>query len=351
MKTSSKSKTYAEIMSQPKVWKEIIDSSKKQFEQARGYYHTSGFQGIIFTGCGTTYALSLSAASLFRDHGFVAEAFPASEFAFYPKHASAQADLLVAFSRSGLTSETLWAVHAFRKEHPHGKVCAITTHTDSTLASLADFTLDASPAQEQSIGETRSFTGMLLLAQLFAANLRGDPIFDIRAQALPKALKVLTPIFSELAQRIAHSLPINRFFFLGGGALYGIACEAAFKIKEFTAGWGEAFHPLEFRHGPMSAINRKSLVVGLLSDGQMEVEFNVLMDAKAKGGNTLAIHERQGSLDLSRVDYSVALSTGLNEFERGVLYLPLIQLIAYYRCLASGLDPDNPHGLQAVTLL
>ena len=74
--------------------------------------------------------------------------------------------------------------------------------------------------------------------------------------------------------------------------MYGIACEAAFKIKEFTAGWAEAFHPLEFRHGPMTAVSGDALVVGLLSDRQIEAELKVLEEMKAKGGHTLAIFEQ-----------------------------------------------------------
>lgn len=144
-----------------------------------------------------------------------------------------QAELLVAISRSGMTSETLWAVKAFRKQSPDGKVCAITTRTDSILAGLADIVLDASPAQEQSIGETRSFTAMLLLAQHFAAHKQEDQAFSVGVQTGPETLKAGMPAFFGLARKIAYILPVNHFFFLGVGWLYVIAYEAAFKIKEF----------------------------------------------------------------------------------------------------------------------
>jgi glucosamine--fructose-6-phosphate aminotransferase (isomerizing) len=351
MKSSLRSKTYDEISSQPDVWRNILNDCEKQLDNANPFSNISRPERIILTGCGTTYALGVSAANYFRHYGITTEAYPASELAFYPELILDRAELLVAISRSGMTSETLWAVKAFRKQCPDGKVCAITTRTDSTLAGIADIVLDASPAQEQSIVETRSFTAMLLLAQLFAANIQEDRAFSMRIQTLPETLKACMPAFSELARKIANVLTINRFFFLGGGPLYGIACEAAFKIKEFTAGWAEAFHPLEFRHGPMTTVSEEALVVGLLSDRQIEAELRVLDEMKAKGGHTLAILERRGKFDLSSFDYTIELSSGLDEFERVILYLPLIQLIAYYRCLATGLDPDNPQNLKAVTEL
>jgi glucosamine--fructose-6-phosphate aminotransferase (isomerizing) len=33
---------------------------------------------------------------------------------------------------------------------------------------------------------------------------------------------------------------------------------------------------------------------------------------------------------------------------RGVLYLPILQLMAYYRALSKGLDPDRPYNLSKV---
>jgi glutamine---fructose-6-phosphate transaminase (isomerizing) len=133
--------------------------------------------------------------------------------------------------------------------------------------------------------------------------------------------------------------------------LYGIACEAAFKIKEFTCDWGEAFSTLEFRHGPMSAVNGQSLVVGLFSDRQVEPEYKLLKEIKDRGGQVLAILEDKRPYNWTGLDYLLELSSGLNEFERVLLYLPMLQLIAYQRALAAGLDPDHPKHLKAVTRL
>jgi glucosamine 6-phosphate synthetase-like amidotransferase/phosphosugar isomerase protein len=43
--------------------------------------------------------------------------------------------------------------------------------------------------------------------------------------------------------------------------------------------------------------------------------------------------------------------TGLDEASRNVLYLPALQLMAYYRSLAKGLNPDRRHNLETVVKL
>jgi glucosamine--fructose-6-phosphate aminotransferase (isomerizing) len=47
----------------------------------------------------------------------------------------------------------------------------------------------------------------------------------------------------------------------------------------------------------------------------------------------------------------VSFDSGIPESIRGVLYLPVLQLMAFYRSLAKGLDPDRPANLTAVVKL
>ena len=65
---------------------------------------------------------------------------------------------------------------------------------------------------------------------------------------------------------LGENRAINKFFFLGSDALYGIACEAMLKMKEMSLAYSEAYHTLEFRHGPMSMVDgADSLVIGLIT--------------------------------------------------------------------------------------
>ena len=50
-------------------------------------------------------------------------------------------------------------------------------------------------------------------------------------------------------------------------------------------------------------------------------------------------------------DHAVCLESGLTLADRLVLYLPVLQLLAFHRALANGQDPDAPHNLTAVVSL
>ena len=50
-------------------------------------------------------------------------------------------------------------------------------------------------------------------------------------------------------------------------------------------------------------------------------------------------------------DEVIELQSGVGELARGALYLPILQLMAYYRAMNKGLDPDRPKNLDAVVRL
>jgi glucosamine--fructose-6-phosphate aminotransferase (isomerizing) len=219
------------------------------------------------------------------------------------------------------------------------------------LAQQANFALVTPGGQEQSVAQTRSFTSMLLLTQALAAVLARDEAGVERLHRLPDALEDLVARLGDLPQQLGADQDIERIFFLGGGPLYGLANEAMLKTKEMSLSYAEAYHPLEFRHGPMSMVNERTLVVGLLSDTALAEELRVLEDMRGLGACTLALTEDGSVFSGWQPDHLVELCSGLDEWERGPLYLPVIQRMAYHRAVAKGLDPDRPHNLTAVVEL
>jgi glucosamine--fructose-6-phosphate aminotransferase (isomerizing) len=343
--------TRTEIDHQPKVWAETLTSFSNQKKTLAEVLSGSGKQAWLVTGCGSTHYASLSGAALMRQSGIVAWAHPASELVYFGDMLP-QGDVnLLTISRSGTTTETLWAVDCYRKRYPHGKVVSITTHPESPLAKASDLVLSADAAQELSVAQTCSFTSMFILSQCLAGLLRGDEGLVNRLEKLSPALNDLIERSGDLPCQLGEDESLQRFFFLGGGPYYGLACEAMLKTKEMTRSWAEAFHPLEFRHGPMSVVDDHTLVVCLVSDSEQEAEARVVRDMQKLGARILVLTDDASRMDWSGIEYVVELRSGLNEWERGALYLPFIQWMDYYRTLAKGLDPDQPTNLTAVVEL
>jgi len=343
--------TRLEIDSQPSVWQATLDDIAAQQGQLSSALAGLSTAPLIVTGCGSTYYLSLHAAAVLRKIGVQAWALPASELVYFAQEHRPRRFNLLAVSRSGTTTETVRAVEGYRAAHPQGTAIAITCAPETPLTAHADASLVAAHAPEQSVAQTRSFTSMALLAQALAGLVAGNPARLTRLRGLPAALAGLIEREPETPQQIGADLSIERLFFLGSGPLYGIACEAMLKTKEMTCSWAEAYHVLEFRHGPMSLAGQGALVVGLISDSAAEAEIKVLHDMRQLGARTLALAEARGSYDWIGVDQVIELHSGLDEWERGALYLPLLQWIAFHRALAKGLDPDHPVNLTAVVYL
>ena len=152
-----------------------------------------------------------------------------------------------------------------------------------------------------------------------------------------------------LAQSLGENLDLSQVFFLGSGPRYGLACEAMLKLKEMSLTTSEAYHFLEFRHGPKSMVDEKTLVVGLVSEQAREAEIAVLREMKDLGATILILAE--AGENMGWADQVVPFEAKLPELACLPLYLPVLQLFAYYRSVGKGLDPDAPRHLDAVVQL
>lgn len=336
----NKSHTYHEIKSQTEAWAQAIQKiSEVNLPQ------TADYDQVIFTGCGSTYYLSLAAAALYQElTGCLARAVPAGELLLNSNASVAQVSnlryLLVAVSRSGTTTETVKAVEKFKAEK-RGDVMVISNYAEA-LSEVADVNIIIDQGQEESVAQTRSFASMYVAANAFAAHAgRRHDLFDAMAK-LPEVGNRIISQYESFAKVIGENLEFDRFYFLGSGIRYGLACEVNLKMKEMTLTHSEPFHFLEFRHGPMSMVNQNAVVVGLLSDANRVHEAKVLSEMKTLGGMVKSLGE-------SEADF--IFESGIPESVRGVLYLPVLQVMAFYRSLAKGLNPDRPNHLTAVVKL
>ncbi len=344
--------TYQEIGSQPHAWRVTLETFTAQQEALSDFLQQNYCTHVLAVGCGSSYYLAHTAAAVLRHcAGLAAAALPASEFWLFPNLGpQEQKLLLLTISRSGATTETLWAVERFRATRD-GPVMAITCDPGSPLADQADFVLQAPIAQERSVVQTRSLTSMLLLVLSLTTMLSKEELCLENLNRLPELLDSLLVRLGDLPRRLGEDLSIKRFVFLGNGALYGLANELMLKTQEMSRSQSEAYHTLDFRHGPMSMVDDHTLVVGLVSDTGLEQELRVLEEMSALGASTLAMLDGESHLRRWRPDHIMTFDSGLTEWERGPLYLPAIQRLAYHRALVKGLNPDHPLHLRAVVNL
>jgi glucosamine--fructose-6-phosphate aminotransferase (isomerizing) len=326
------------------MWAAALEVLSALRADVKGLWQRGHYDHIIFTGCGSTYFLSLAAASLLQElGGQTVRALPASELWLSPSAAYARAGktLLVAVSRSGSTTETVRACEAFKRDG-RGDLVTLSCYPDQPLAQLGALNIVLPSGQEDSVVQTRAFSTLYLGAVAMAALWTDHAALFNELSGLPAAGRRVLNHAAEFAQSIGANLDFDRFYFLGSGPRYGLACEYALKMKEMSLTHSEPFHFLEFRHGPMSMVSENTVLVGLVSQTNRVNELKVLAEMRDRGARMVSVGES---------DVEVEFRSGLTEAAHSVLYLPFAQLIGYERAMAKGLNPDQPHYLTAVVKL
>jgi len=231
---SAGERTEQEIVSQPACWRRagMLAADVAASLPARG-------ERVAVAGCGTSWFIAQSYAAAREQAGQgETDAFTASEMPVGRRY-----DRVLVLSRSGTTTEILQLLDRLSGTVP---TVAITAVTDAPIGLAADDVIDLGFADEESVVQTRFATTELALLR---AHLGIDP-----GPAADGAERVLAaPVPAEL-------LAARQFSFLGTGWTYGLANEAALKLREAAAMWTESYPAMEFRHGPIAVTGEGSVV-------------------------------------------------------------------------------------------
>ncbi|MFD5214049.1 SIS domain-containing protein [Microbacterium sp. NPDC058345] len=284
-----------ELHSQPQTW---ARAAEMRAEQA--LLPASGAR-VAVVGCGTSWFMAQSYASLREGSGHgETDAFTASEFPLGREY-----DAIVALTRSGTTTEVLELTERVTGRIP---VVAVLGDDTSPLVDLADQVIAMPFADEKSVVQTRFATTAVAL---FRASLGED-----LTKAIADAQAVLDSA-DDPALRDAE-----QYSFLGMGWTFGLAHEAALKMRESSQSWTESYSSMEYRHGPIAiaAPGRITWQFGAAPDGlRAQVEAT---------GARFVQHDIDPLADLVRL-HRVALD----------------------RAVAKGLDPDQPRNLTRSVIL
>jgi fructoselysine-6-P-deglycase FrlB-like protein len=294
---AASSLTTTEIATQPECWRRAVALAPAESTKL-----PAAGERVAVIGCGTSWFMAQSYAAL-REQGGHGEtdAFAASEFPLGRRY-----DRVLAITRSGTTTEVLRACEQLRGSVP---VTAITADPATPVMAAADQVVVLEFADEQSVVQTRFATTVLALLRTHLGEDLDGAIAD-----------------AELA--VAAELPdglvgAEQFTFLGTGWTYGLAQEAALKMREAAGAWTESYPAMEYRHGPISITGPGRAVwsFGPLPAGLDE-------DVAAVGGRLESRPDSDPLADLVRA-----------------------QRLAVAIAEAKGYDPDRPRNLTRSVIL
>jgi glucosamine--fructose-6-phosphate aminotransferase (isomerizing) len=334
----------AEILNQPNAWADTISIVENRSDRLLEL--TEDIDEAVFTGCGSGLNAAVSIAPTFQHFtGIKARAVPAAEIVFFPETVFVDGSryLVVLISRSGSTTETVKACDVVKSHNM--RTIAITCHPESLLARRSTEALVLEPANETSVTTSQSLTSMILCGQLMSGIASRHNRYLHQLKMLPQLGRKVINQYHDLGRRIAEGENISKLAFVGNGPFRGIARESQLKIKEMVLLPSDSYPLLDYRHGPKSNVDEDMLITVLMSDRARSVEIEFLAEMKRLKGKLFIICEKADGNIRAYADYLAEVDSGLPEFARGILYLPPIHFLAYYKSLAVGQSPSNPMNL------
>ncbi|WSQ06867.1 sugar isomerase [Streptomyces sp. NBC_01231] len=297
------SQTDIEIATQPDCWRQAVALAGRLDGPVSASLPRPG-ERVAVVGCGTSWFIAQAYAALRESGGHgETDAFPASEMPDGRHY-----DRVVALTRSGTTTEVLELLGRLRGHTP---TTAVTAVPQSPVTGPADAVVVLDFADETSVVQTRfASTELVVLRAHLGEDLghlpeQGDSALD---EPLPDGV-----------------LEAEQFTFLGQGWAYGIAQEAALKMREAAGAWTEAYPVMEYRHGPIS-VTAPGRVAWWFGD-PAALPLGLADEIARTGGQLVALGRD-----------------------------PLADLVVVHRLAAAlasarGLDPDNPRHLTRSVIL
>ncbi len=277
---------------------------------------------------------------------------PASEFRYSDPLLDGQT-LVVAFSQSGETADTLAAVREARRQG--ATVVAVTNVVGSALSMEADGVVYMQSGPEICVAATKTMLNQMACGILLALRLgqaRGALGDDEHrrlttalgeAPALIERMLNMEPQLAEMAQRYAHT---RNAMYIGRGINFPVALEGALKLKEVSYIHAEGYAAGELKHGPIALLDPDVPVVAIATRSRTLAKMvSNIQEVSSRDAPVIAlVTEGENPFDAGFVRDLVEVPLTDELISPLVNVVPL-QLFAYHVAVERGCDVDQPRNL------
>ena len=346
-----------EIMEQPKAFRDTVFP---RIQDGRVVLDDLNLDGeylknadkIYIIACGSSYHVGMVAKyvleKLLRKP---VEVTLASEFRYCDPLVS-ERTLCIVISQSGETIDTLAAMREARRLG--ARLLSIVNVVGSTIAREADHVLYTCAGPEIAVATTKAYSAQLVVGYLLAIRLalaRGtlEPEAGARMLAELRSLPEKIARILEDKERIqwfaAKFSNAKHAFFIGRGLDYAVGLEGSLKMKEISYIHSEAYAAGELKHGTISLIEERTLVVGVLTqDPLFEKMISNMVECKSRGAYLMGLTSYGNYNVEDTADFTVYIPRTDPHFTPSLAVIPL-QLMGYYLSVSKGLDVDKPRNL------
>ena len=362
--------TLPEILQQPQTWRRTYAKVFNLATRIETFLTNAGIGAIdrvpphiLLVGAGTSDYIGKSVSSLLqKEWGCEVQAVPSTDLLTnMDDHIMPGRDYLwISFSRSGDSSEGVAVLEAALAAHPEIKHLIVTCNDAGRMAhgfkseNVLSIVLDEA-VNDRGLAMTSSFSNMVIVGQALA-HIRTLPAYALIVERLADSATQTLPIAASICERLVQA-GFTKTCFLGTGPLKGAAIESGLKVLELTGGrvvsFAESF--LGLRHGPLSAIDDDTLVVGLLSSDprRRQFELDLMQEIRDKHltSKYLVVYPTMPENGPISLEHSVflGLEHDLADFYLTPLAVLVGQFLGFFSSLKVGLRPDEPSPRGAIS--
>ena len=353
--------TSKEIFQQPETWLKTFNQVKAEKDSIKALIDKVISQDdydIILTGAGTSEFVGNSIFPFLSPlNNFKVKSYGTTDIVACPEDyiSRTKPTLLVSFGRSGNSPESVAAVEAANTVCENIHHLFVTCNHDGALSKFAVgkdncYAINLTPeTHDQSFAMTSSYSNMYLATVLSFNIDKLDEIEPIVKDIVDKTSKFHASGY-ETCKRIVDEFDFQRIVYLGSNCLKGVSQESALKICELTAGkiMTTFDTTMGFRHGPKSVVCPGSLEVVYLSDDpytrQYDVDIVKEMAHERNGNKILVVSSYDDPSVKDLGDYFISFNNEkrYNNVYLGLEYVNVAQIIAVYKSLKCGVQPDTP---------
>ncbi|GGH16423.1 SIS domain-containing protein [Silvibacterium dinghuense] len=353
--------TPGEIAQQPETWRETAERLIGLRSELEAFLTEvlrvelgAAAPVVILVGAGTSDYIGRAVSRVLRQRwGCEVQAVPSTELLtnFDDFVLPERRYLFVSFSRSGESSEGVAVLaQALERYGRQVRHLVITCNAQGAMAKFPGvFTVELDArVNDRGLAMTSSFTNMVL-AGIFLGFVTDTELYARNVAALADAGARVLPQVATVSETLADQ-GFSRMCFLGSGCLQAVADESSLKVLELNAGKIPtiAQSALGLRHGPLSFVDEKTLVVAFLSGDELrqQYELDLLEEIREKqlGGGILVMTpqrlERLEALTPHVID--LQLPAGFPDAFRPPVDVLAGQLLGLFFSIRNGIPPDAP---------
>lgn len=223
----------------------------------------------------------------------------------------------------------------------------LTNNAKSRLAKESELSIDLMAGPEKSVAATKTYTAELLALYALVKCVAQGPKVRRELSALPRLVEEGCRLSRAVWEFSYQFLHLNSCVVVGRVFHYGLAQEAALKLKECAQVMAHAYSTADFHHGPKTLAGKDFPVILLAPPGPtLKGTLELLNELVERQALVMAFSPVPQVLKKASIPVKTPVGS---EVVNPLGMAPMLQTLALAVATAKGLNPDKPPFLKKVT--